>query len=103
MSGVVANVKREELDEMTKYIDFDRYIYGANYVPLEVAIYLQCQVNVAEESEVVIDTCMDDNGDRLPARTINIQNSWLEHPEDTANKPMGRLDAHSLEIDVSTT
>eukprot|EP00957_Ditylum_brightwellii_P104668 7976088-Ditylum_brightwellii.AAC.1 len=79
MSEVVANAKREESDEMTKDIDFDRYTYGANYVPLEVAIYLQCQVNVAEENELVIATFMNDNGDRLPDRTINIQKSWPEH------------------------
>eukprot|EP00957_Ditylum_brightwellii_P202199 15329050-Ditylum_brightwellii.AAC.1 len=75
MSEVVANTKREEADEMTKDIDSDRYTCGANYVLLEVAIHLQCQVNVAEESEVVIDTHMDDNGNRLPDRTINIQKS----------------------------
>eukprot|EP00957_Ditylum_brightwellii_P206057 15346575-Ditylum_brightwellii.AAC.1 len=63
MSEVVANAKREEADEMTKDINFDRYTNGANYVLLEVAIYLQCQVNVAEESEVIIDTHMDDTDD----------------------------------------
>lgn len=74
ISKYADNEKRKEIKKMAENIDFDKYIYGSTFVPLEVAMSLH-----REREDKLISCLLDNRGDDLAERDIRFEKYWTTY------------------------
>ena len=73
ISNFVANGRRKECKNITDGVDYNAYIYGSTFVPLETAIDIQREIQKSDNKiQVIIDQCPNGECDQ----TIQIRPSW---------------------------
>ena len=68
-----ANSMRQSAKDMGEEIDFEKYIYGSTYVPLEAAMILQREINERPVKVVWDERGVDENGNELSEVTYHVR------------------------------